>query len=720
MKSDRIRVKSVATLLPAEAAKGLLQGIDLSSNAPWPWTNYTWGQMQSFHRHLLRGHGFWGARIAAVPAEKSGENTADISRTGPMATCLGLPPRADVFESIPADALKKILGKHQATSSPGFREYARSAQLGLMVFPGFAGSGKTTAASVMVNAMLANPHIKRIYVSGPTNAAVSHICQRIDQIRVELVQEGDSVEIISQLRRAVVLRGFQLEIEEDQVMQRLRAPRGQHRSGMAGNIWHPSSWALDNSLAFFTLQALGFVSDEVPGLDDQSNPLLLSLRDSLATCNQIAGLRSLASGKITHEEYLAGRKCSKNNFRDLQRKVASCASVICTTPEASANSFFEPLKRTSDVSVLSAAGAMCRADAITVWGNACRPCIIIGDWKQMEPAMLSSQDRFCLGDDYSHLTGQSGLPRNRFVKDGEASILEHVMRTGHPVWNLDHQYRMAVGQFDLALSVVYQEVSKTYSYDDSTKLVHRPLAVQVDTWLSSKYGIASPEGRCFPAFFSKPGSCRLHDASSSRYNEEQNRFALDLVRGLHEAGIPKRSMKVVTTYSENKLRLEDHFRKASFIDVACHTVDSFNGGIGSVIILVLCVNRVSGPCFTDDDRRLAVSITRHTDHLIVIGDMYTMSSFDREKHRAGAMNAMLSWFSRNNRVVVIDHIASGDDPRNTTKTIKRFEKGKGWVTNYRSTTKRKDARSKSAEKSVDVGSDTKGKAEEGENKPDGQ
>ncbi len=97
-----------------------------------------------------------------------------------------------------------------------------------------------------------------------------------------------------------------------------------------------------------------------------------------------------------------------------------------------------------------------------------------------------------------------------------------------------------------------------------------------------------------------------------------------------------------------------------------------------------------------------------------------MSSFDREKHRAGAMNAMLSWFSRNNRVVVIDHIASGDDPRNTTKTIKRFEKGKGWVTNYRSTTKRKDARSKSAEKSVDVGSDTKGKAEEGENKPDGQ
>ncbi|KAL3959206.1 hypothetical protein ACCO45_007368 [Purpureocillium lilacinum] len=224
-----------------------------------------------------------------------------------------------------------ILGKHRATSSPEFREYVRSAQFGLIVFPGFAGSGKTTAASIMVNAMLAGPHIKRVYVSAPTNAAVSHICRRINQVRVELTQECGNDNEVSRLRQAVVLRGYQLEIEEDQVMQRLRAPRDQHRSGMADSFWHPSAWTLDNSLAFFTLQALGFVSDEVPRLDRQSSPLLLTLRDSLATCNRTAGLLSLASGKITPEEYLAGQQCSKDNFRELQRKVASCASVICTT-----------------------------------------------------------------------------------------------------------------------------------------------------------------------------------------------------------------------------------------------------------------------------------------------------------------------------------------------------------------------------------------------------
>ncbi|UNI19581.1 DNA helicase [Purpureocillium takamizusanense] len=510
-----------------------------------------------------------------------------------------------------------------------------------MVFPGFAGSGKTTAASVMVNAMLANPSIKRVYVSASTNAAVSHICQRINQIRVELINDLDHTNRILRLCQAIVLRGYQLEIEEDQVMQRLRAPRNEHRSGLAGNIWHPSSWTLENSLAFFTLQALGFVSDEIPELSDKGSPPLVALRDSIATSGQYAGLWSLASGTMTYEEYQAGQECSKSDFRDLQCKVASCASVICSTPETSANTFFEPLKRTSDVIVLSAAGAMCRADAINVWGNACRPCIIVGDWRQMEPAILSAKDTFGLGDNCFQKTGETVIPRNRFAKDGQASVLEHVMRIGHPVCNLDHQYRMAIGQFDLALKVVYGEVSKTYTYDDST-----------------------------------------------RYNEEQNGFALNLFRGLCGAGIPEQAIKVVTTYGENRRHLENLFREA-FANVACHTVDSFNGGISRIVILVLCVNRASGPCFMKDPRRLAVSITRHTDHLLVIGDIHTMSSYDGivgkdddsdyEERRNGPLARMLSWFSKKRRVVIIDDAARGDDPRNTVKTYRTFQKGVGWV-----------------------------------------
>lgn len=670
LKSDSIRVKSAASLLPELSGTGLPQGVSRSSIAPWPWAAYTWSQMQSFQRLLLCGQGFWSARIVPNSAEKS--NGAPVGGSS-----LSFPPSVDVFQSVPAETLAFILGKHRATSSPEFREFVRCAQLGLMVFPGFAGSGKTTAASVMVNAMLASPDIKRIYVSAPTNAAVSHICQRIHQIRVELVEEGGKVDAISQLRQAVILRGFQLHIEEDQVMQRLRAPQGQHRPGMAGSFWHPSSWTLENSLAFFTLQALGFASDEIPDLDDKSSPLLLKLRDSLATCSRVAGLRRLACRSISHEDYLDEQQCDKDSFQDLLRKVASCASVICTTPETSANSFFEPLKRTSDVVVLNAAGAMGRADAINVWGNACRPCIIVGDWKQMGPTLLSSRDTFFLEDDYCQ-PGQSCLPRNRFFPDGEASILEHAMRIGQPVWHLDHQYRMAVGQFEMALEVVYSEFISTYSCDESTELVHRPLAVEVDAWLSSEHGITSPKGKSYPAFFSKPGSCWYHPPSGSRYNEEQNTFALNLVRSLHEAGIHKSKMKVVTTYSDNKRYLEDLFRKSSFLDVACHTIDSFNGGIGCIVIFVLCVNRVSGPCFMDDSRRLAVAMTRHTDHLIVVGDLKTLYSDEKGTNSKGSMLAMFQWLSRNDRVVVVDDDAGGDDAREMRRKRRKFRKSQGW------------------------------------------
>ncbi|KAL3959205.1 hypothetical protein ACCO45_007367 [Purpureocillium lilacinum] len=81
---------------------------------------------------------------------------------------------------------------------------------------------------------------------------------------------------------------------------------------------------------------------------------------------------------------------------------------------------------------------------------------------------------------------------------------------------------------------------------------------------------------------------------------------------------------------------------------------------------------------------------------------------------------MLSWFIKNHRVVVINDGALGHDPRGERKRSTRLRKRRPWAVYYSPETTDVDSSSTSEEGSEDVGSATKSKAGEGDNKHDGE
>lgn len=133
-------------------------------------------------------------------------------------------------------------------------------------------------------------------------------------------------------------------------------------------------------------------------------------------------------------------------------------------------------------------------------------------------------------------------------------------------------------------------------------------------------------------------------------------------------------VKVITMYARDKRLLAGQLQKAGLDKVECHTVDSFQGREGEVIVLVLCVSREMGADFIANPKRLNVAITRQTDALLVIGDIETMGKVDiavkrkvEGDHgetmsiRGTAIKSMLDWFRGHGRVVHMDPGANPGD-----------------------------------------------------------
>ncbi|POR35969.1 hypothetical protein TPAR_03825 [Tolypocladium paradoxum] len=104
-------------------------------------------------------------------------------------------------------------------------------------------------------------------------------------------------------------------------------------------------------------------------------------------------------------------------------------------------------------------------------------------------------------------------------------------------------------------------------------------------------------------------------------------------------------------YAHNKRLLAAQLQEAGLDEVECHTVDSFQGREGEVIVLVLC-----------------------TDALFIVGDISTMDQVDvdvKEKvegddgetmnTKGTAIKGMLDWFRGHGRVVNMDNPGNAVD-----------------------------------------------------------
>jgi hypothetical protein len=82
--------------------------------------------------------------------------------------------------------------------------------------------------------------------------------------------------------------------------------------------------------------------------------------------------------------------------------------------------------------VLDDAGAVLQADALQVWDEGCRVCVLAGDEKQLPPKFMTM----------SKTDKKTGMATNSFAQLARVSVLEQLKRTGWPCFVLTQQHRI--------------------------------------------------------------------------------------------------------------------------------------------------------------------------------------------------------------------------------------------------------------------------------------
>ncbi|POR35972.1 Putative DNA helicase [Tolypocladium paradoxum] len=353
--------------------------------------------VREYFLDLMLGHGFWRSctHVPSPPPDVDLDKvTAAIANLDLNGRPLGMPspPIIDVTDGIAPNILAGIMEGIDATIRDDFLVYLKSAPLGVLLLSGFAGAGKSQVTSVIASCLIASTGTRMAYVSSPTNVAVTNICDRISTTWSRIVDKFAEEHPDSNLRYAIVIRGFELRHEITKLFDTLRIARGGQGMDADAGVWAPTAWAMLNSFAFYTLQVLGYVGTDVPIMSTtRSSQALIDIKRFIDGKKEFENICSLARGDMTWEEYNDGEGgCPVASLREVMYKIGFSASVIATTPAVANSGFFHKLNRLSDVVVLDEAGAMTRADAISVWGNTGRPCVLAGDTNQLPPTMRES------------------------------------------------------------------------------------------------------------------------------------------------------------------------------------------------------------------------------------------------------------------------------------------------------------------------------------------
>lgn len=632
--------------------------------------------MMALDRDLKCGRGFW-VSINSIPPPPVKPDQVPVKMQAILPRCPTSPmslPVVNLFH-VPDHGLRQVIvDQMDADTSYDLTKYMESAVFGIQVYAGFAGAGKSETIGIVVAGMIANPHIKGVYVSAPTNVATDNIRNRIADVNSRCVALYNGKYTGASLRDALVIRGYSVQSEFRNFWKILRG------EDMKPSPWDLGTWSLKGSVAFHALQVLGYVDANVPALSATSPVVLRHRQETLKGQEVFSPLLNLAQRKITVTEYDALSQVTRANITDIFEVLIEGADMICTTPSMAADKPYSLANRICSAVVLDEAGAMCLGDAEIVRGNTLRPCVMAGDEKQLPPVLISARDR-----------AANRQPRNRFAHAGQISALEFMKRSGWPVFTFEKQYRMAEGQFDMSRDVFYPDLEHSLTYGPTSPIASRPISQQVEEWSTRRFSMSSPQGRTHPILLSSESPCHKDPSSSSSYNPGQNKLALTLIQSLvQDLALDPQLFTLITMYNKNKSELV-HMLESSYPDihgVECHTVDSFQGREARIIVLVLCVNAETGPRFTGDAQRLNVATSRQTDFLFVVGDQNTcrkvtarqLQGCEGEQGetmsiKVDQMQQMFEWFRKNDRIVITkDDCIHSLGPTTTTRAS---GKGKG-------------------------------------------
>ncbi|CAG9972028.1 unnamed protein product [Clonostachys byssicola] len=235
-----------------------------------------------------------------------------------------------------------------------------------------------------------------------------------------------------------------------------------------------------------------------------------------------------------------------------------------------------------------------KPDLDCVWGNTLLPCLLIGDEKQLEPAVMTQQQK-------DPKTGKL-----RHAGDHSVSRLAFFKSTGWPVYHIFSQFQIAKGLFDICHQV--------------------PRAVPAP--FPFPFPFPSPAGQLAPIFVHCQGTvCYKARRSSYKINYGQAEIALNfLVSFVNETKTDPSQIGLISPYKATSVLIERlRKKKPEYLPLAAMAptaaVDSYKGRENSIIVAVMCTTAGKGPGFTTNKHRLNVLLSRHKSGIVIFGDI---------------------------------------------------------------------------------------------------
>ncbi|KAM0190040.1 hypothetical protein ACHAPI_009676 [Fusarium lateritium] len=272
----------------------------------------------------------------------------------------------------------------------------------------------------------------KVLCSAPTHVAVGNFSGCINKRTRAIAaryNQGKAPDHVSRCRHRLVVRAYSPGDEVAAFRNLLEKPGLGDTAAKTGQVLIPSHWKLHLSLAYWVLVLLR--SPAVPVMDIDDSKALHDLQQAVDKETDLSQLRQVASDEISWEEY-SKTQDPNGTIQNLMSRVLNIADFLCTTP---ANAQRKPFsiwtnERAKGLSI-NEAGNTHRADLYGVWGNTLLPCFLIGDPRQLPPAMTTKD-----------VDANNNLV-NRFAEDGRVSPVAFFQGTGHPVYRLKTQLRMA-------------------------------------------------------------------------------------------------------------------------------------------------------------------------------------------------------------------------------------------------------------------------------------
>ncbi|KAJ6439573.1 transcription factor SPT20 [Purpureocillium lavendulum] len=289
-----------------------------------------------------------------------------------------------------------------------FEEYIRRTCLGLVTIFGPEDSGKTQTLAVATMLYLGNPDFNKIHASASSHVRVTKFAVVLDAVAGRVHDQLACPNKFN--RRPVIVRGYAAHCEIEAFVAIVDDEDDPHHV----NKFRIASWGPDLSIATWLAEILNVRSRS---LDDCYTTRFESLRRKVEDSPRYEGLRKwihreIPFHAISEHEDLDGDKL----LQELMAAVVAEADVVCTMPHRATEGFFKEFNLAAKAVVLDDAGFMNKYDALVVWGDEMRPCIMAGD-DERHPYTVTTQ--------YSSKTP------NRFLSDARISIIEHCMRMGN-------------------------------------------------------------------------------------------------------------------------------------------------------------------------------------------------------------------------------------------------------------------------------------------------